>query len=159
MTNYAGISHLAEEFYKAFEWKTRTNGEKYVALKENSPEWMTSAVHAAHADMLPDDWRYKMIRHVLDYMGEQGEDLDEDSKYQICDDMVDVYTMHLVDWLTSHGRRVGYVDDANDEYGPSGNLEAMLQRGQYMEIEEIYDALFSFLEEMVDEEEENNNEQ
>jgi hypothetical protein len=35
---------------QAFETRKRDNGDKYVALKDGSPEWMTDVCHKAHGD-------------------------------------------------------------------------------------------------------------
>jgi hypothetical protein len=57
---------------QAFETRKRDNGDKYVALKDGSPEWMTDVCHKAHGDMLPDDWRYSFISEAVDYIDENG---------------------------------------------------------------------------------------
>jgi hypothetical protein len=60
---------------QAFETRKRDNGDKYVALKDGSPEWMTDVCHKAHGDMLPDDWRYSFISEAVDYIDENGADI------------------------------------------------------------------------------------
>ena len=47
----------------AFEtFKRSDEGRTLYRLRDGSPDWMTQPCHKAHADMLPDDWRYSFIQ-------------------------------------------------------------------------------------------------
>ena len=109
------IQTLAAEAGACFETATRSrvvggSGEleedRYVRVKDGSPEWVTELVHAAHDDMLPDDWRYEKIADALEYIAEVD---DPDDSGEFADQAVDIYTGARLAWLASHLSRPGYL--------------------------------------------------
>ena len=144
------IRSLSLELLAAF---TTDNPRNVVALANGRPEWMVDVVRAAHADMMPDDIRYSMIREVLSCLVDQISDDDEiddirdgDVIHDVCDGLVDVYTSALTTWMASHVERPGYCDEAARDFGPSDDMCASMQRGQYAEYREICDLLLQALE-------------
>ena len=130
------IRTLAAEMSAAFEIRTRDNGDKLVHLRKDAPDWMYEIVRGAHGEMLPDEWRYRFIRGVVDAIAD-SEDLD-DARDEFVDD-VSVDTKNLVAWLGSHTVRAAYVDEAVEDMDRSGSIMADIQSGQSAERGEVFD--------------------
>ena len=145
------IQTLAAQLSAAFVSDVRTNGATFYKLADGSPEWMNDATFAAHGEFLPDDWRYAAIRELSSRMAESE---DPEDGFEECDSAVDVYNSKLADWLASNNSRAAYVDEAIEEFGYPGDLIKALQCGQLAEYREIWAALYSFLSDMAEEEEE-----
>jgi hypothetical protein len=139
---------LARDLTAAFEGKTRDNGEAFRLLKDDAPQWMTDAVHAAHGDLLPDDWRYEAAEDCANSIGELDDEDDpteaDSTEYA---DSVDVYSSDLAKWLGSHGARRGYVEEAAAEFGSPEpfDVDRSIMQGQYYERTEIWGLLAAFL--------------
>lgn len=150
--NTETLKQVAEEFAQAFETRTRDNGDKFTCLKEHSPEWMTDVIRAAHGDMLPDDYKYRMISEIADSLIENNPDDWDESRHEIVDGLVDVYNMDRLRWLASDLCRASYCDDAAEE-GYIGSEASMFERigvGQYQEYQEIFDAVVEGLTEQAE---------
>lgn len=151
---YSTIQDAAAALFAAFVSAKRDNGDTFYKLADGSPEWMTDAIHAAHGDMMPDDWRYSFIRSVAAALSEDADDLD-DARHEAVDAIVDVYNARLAAWLGSHGARLNYCDEAFNECGArAGTFNvtvAILQMGQYREIDEVWGLLVAALEGEVSE--------
>lgn len=148
---YSTIQDAAAALFAAFVSAKRDNGDKFYKLADGSPEWMTDAIHAAHGDMMPDDWRYACIRGLCSSIADSSDP--EDERGEIVDGEVDVYYVKLTAWLASHGARMGYCDSAIEEglCDPTRGVSAILQAGQYAEIDEVWGQLVSALEGEVSE--------
>jgi len=150
----SSIISLAGSLYDAFETKTRDNGDSFVCLKNESPEWMTDLCRAAHdsGNMFPDDFRYSLIKEAAGAIHDAGDrDLDE-----VADefaDAVEVYTSALCAWAASHSYRSGYCDDAMSEYGKPESLSQLLMWGQATERREVFESVLSSLRGLADEDE------
>lgn len=149
----ATIKALAGELYRAFEAKTRDNGDAFYCLKDGSPEWMTDVIRAAHdnANMLPDDWRYAAIHDAAGII-EDADDL-ERAGDEFADD-VDVYNGALLAWAASHLSRMAYCDEAMEDFGKPESLAQLLMWGQSRERREVFDQLVAALEGIADDEDE-----
>lgn len=152
----ATLIALATEMSRAFETAERTNGEKFKRLKDDSPQWMTDIVHAAHGDMLPDDWRYSMVEDAVDAIANLADDADEDAIIEARDTIeADIYTHALTGWLHSRNDRYAYCDDAMEDYGHiKADLCAILSMGQQREKQEVFDQVLEALRELADDGEE-----
>lgn len=135
------LQSLAAEASGYMEMRKRDDGGKFWVRKDDAPDWLTELCHAAHGDMLPEDWRYAAIVHALDAFAE-SEDPDDVRPEP------DVYTSDLLRWLASHLDRAGYCDQAAAEglVDPAGGIIAMISAGQYMELSEVYGSVRSSLE-------------
>jgi hypothetical protein len=80
-----------------FERKERAQGESYITLKDDHPEWLKDAVHEAHHDTLPNDWIYEECHAAVEAF-DTGCLLDEDAVHQYVDGRVDTYTRDLYQW-------------------------------------------------------------
>ncbi len=104
-----------EQFSKAFTTRKRDDGDQFTTLDNDAPDWMTDVVREAHGDMLPDDWRYKMISECADALAERDPSDWQEEDFEICDGLVDVYHSELLDWLSSHNGRSAFIDEAREE--------------------------------------------
>lgn len=138
------IQELAAIAYKSLEWKTRPNGDEYITRKDDAPAWLEDVCYAAHDGMFPDDYKYEFIKAAVDAI------MDDEDPDEALDSDVDVYTGRLTAWLASSTSRMGYVDDGVDEYGWS-SLDQALKVGQLAERREVYDAVYSALEDLASE--------
>lgn len=150
MIGTVSIQDRAKEAATYFTVKTRADGSKYVTLRDvPAPEWVTELVRRAHGDMLPDDYRYKMIREAVDVLAYANDDADLDELESEFADDVDLYTSDLTAWLGSHYSRPGYCDEAREELGTdSRGIVTDIQRGQYMERREVFHLVLEALREV-----------
>jgi len=140
------FAQLAQELFDAIEPATRSNtDEKYLRLKDGSPEWMKSAIRYAHDDaqMLPDDLRYEYINDAAEMLAQcEDEDAVNDLEFE-----ADICHHELFAWLASHGTRYSYVDEEVEENGHSSDgLIGDLQAGQVREKQEVLQQLFHALQ-------------
>lgn len=126
------------------------DAEQFVRIKDGAPEWVMQLAFKAHGDLLPDDFRFQVIREALDALADQYNDDDdfEQATDEFADD-VDVYTSDLTAWLGSHSSRPGYCDEAREEMGTdSRGIVQDIQRGQYMERREVFQLVVEALREV-----------
>lgn len=141
---------LAKEAAGYFTTVTRDNGDVITITRDDRPDWLTDLIYKAHGDMLPDDWRYKMIREAIDAIAD-ADDLDE-TETEYVDD-VDIYTHELINWLGSRTDRHGYVDEARREFGPADTVMDDIGRGQAQERSEVFASVRASLETLAEEDE------
>ena len=134
------VQELAEELNSNLTTKERTNGDKYVCMKEEI-EWQKEIVFAAHADMLPDDWKYRFIEKAACALAESEAGNEEESIDEI---EPDVYTSDLTAWLHSHNGRVYYLTEALEEFDSKDGFQA-LSIAQQLEIREVAHAVLDGL--------------
>jgi hypothetical protein len=154
MTEVPTLAQLADEASGFFERRSRSTGdeaETFVALRDNAPEWLSELVRSAHGDMLPDDWRYRIIERAVDRISDynlETSDDAHDAAGEFADGAVDIYTADRLAWLASNLERVGYCDRAAGEFGDSaGDIVATIGLGQYAEASEVYGLVVEALEE------------
>jgi len=153
------IQELAAQMVKAMHKQTRNDGQEFWSIKDGSPEWMTDVCHAAHGDMMPDDFRYEAIRDALlslqDADAEETPDSLRDCVYEWADNDTDVYNSDRARWLASNLARADYVDQAIEECGwpKDGGIFEALGYGQNFERREVYEQLISALEEIAGDDE------
>lgn len=120
------------------------DAEQFVRIKDGAPEWVMQLAFKAHGDLLPDDFRFQVIREALDALAED----EEADDLEFADD-VDVYTSDLTAWLGSHSSRPGYCDEAREEMGTdTRGIIHDIQRGQYMERREVFQLVVEALREV-----------
>ena len=123
---------------KAFETRKRANGETFVTLGDDAPEWVRDAVYEAHGGDMPDDWTLAECSAAFDAC-ESGELADEDAIHAYAEGRVDVYTAALYRWAADHclGDVFGRADDEADETGPYKTTVDRLTAVQYHAIASI----------------------
>ena len=158
MTATKTISDIAREASGYFESGTRepeAGASAVRILKNGAPEWIRDAIHEAHGSMMPDDYVYDIskdaFRAIADADSADLEDLEElGAEFA---DRVDIYTAKLCAWLGSSLHRLGYCDEAAEEFG--GELQTMsdrLMQGQYLERSRIFSAILSACEAQAEQE-------
>lgn len=117
-----GRAILAQELSSAFEHKARDNGESFYCLNDTAPEWMKEAIHAAHGNMFPNDWSYRIGKECADSIAEIlaadcDSEFDEssDEAWERIDSLIPCYNSERLNWLASHSARVDYCDEAREE--------------------------------------------
>lgn len=152
--------NLQEKAAAALTWFERgerestDTGERIWVVKDphgagEPGEWVRDLAWRAHGEgdgqMLPDDWRYELIRQALDYLAE-GNDPDDFNPEP------PVYNSELLRWLGSHGWRPGYCDQYDEEFGATeGSMMDRIGRGWCMEATEVYILVCNYLEGLPDE--------
>ena len=146
MAEWSTIRKLAAEAYGFLERRKRSDGTEYVCRKDGSPEWLKDLSRAAHGDSFPDDWIYEQIANCLESIS------DNDCEYdalEAAESALDVYSSDLLDWAKGRG---WYVDDAIRD--GARTLDAAIMQGQQTMIVEIFDSIVTFLSNMADDLEE-----
>ena len=77
--------------------------EEYVCLADNAPEWVLNMVRDAHHNELPNNWRYEMVRSILEMI------VEGDTEY--ADTHQDIDEKSLLLWLAADLHRRQYMDD------------------------------------------------
>lgn len=131
------IQTIAGEALSFFVTKYR-DGTPFWTISDNSPDWLRTLVYAAHGEFIPDDWRYNFIHRALNSIDDDGDEATAPEP--------DVYTHELTGWLHSRADRYGYCDTAQEEFGPSLSLLDTLTRGQFAEIQEVFESVYDSLQ-------------
>ncbi len=141
------IQELASEYSNMFETKTRTNGDKFLCVKDEcKDESLTNFIHKIHDDMLPDDYKYQFIVECLDAISENIDFNDIHIE-------ADIYNYELLKWVSSHSIRQGYCDDALEAYQGAKDLTLMqiISEGQFIEKNEVLHYTYNFLTDILEE--------
>ena len=133
MAEWSIIRKLAAEAYGFLERRKRSDGTSYVS-------------RAAHGDSFPDDWIYDQISNCLESIS--GDDCEDDA-LEDAESAIDIYSSDLLDWAKGRG---WYVDDAIRD--GARTLDAAIIQGQQTMIGEIFDSIVTFLSNMADDLEE-----
>ena len=144
------IQELATHALRFFERRTRRRGEDethFYTLTERYPTWVMEMVHSAHEDMMPNDYKYQYVVDTLDALSEGRDPEDGLSEIE-----ADVYNYNLLQWLQSHGERVGFVDEVVEEFGSHSEMGIIgdIMMGQVREKEQVWQSVVSALQERLD---------
>lgn len=125
-----------------FGIKRRENGESFVIFNDDDrPELMTFIRESHGDDIMPDDFRYQAISSFVEAFASMDGSHDiYDEIMQVADNLVDFMKGDLIRWLSSHGQRSEYVDQALADMECSAinqPLITALMRGQFNEWEQI----------------------
>jgi hypothetical protein len=159
------VQELASELSKAFETKTRDNGDEFVSLKDGSPQWMTDAIHKVHGDKMPDDHIYLFCEMAASAMADCERE-DEDSLREAIEEIEPlIYTHQQMEWFAGNYE---YCDQAIEQglweshpnVNPYGNrtnnpqtygqVTDLLAIGMALHIQEVGFALLDALTEESD---------
>ena len=134
---------LVREILKGMEYKDIRNG-----IWINTNDTYQEFFHHCHADMLPDDFRYKMIHDILCNISEY------DDEIELIDSLVPIYTYELLQWLASTNTRYTYCDEFKEECGVSDDKSTidLISGGYMMELNEVYYLINEWLDENIEEE-------
>jgi hypothetical protein len=139
---------------KYFVTRTRDNGDKFVTLTDDAPEWLADAVREAHQGDLPDDWIYTECRAACDAI-DDGSIASEDDIHAHADSRVEIYTAKLARWYADMCLSSTYseAECRAEEIGPGDGVNDRLMRIQYCAIEYIAETIFRAFEDNQEEEE------
>ena len=146
------IKNAAEKYTAYFKTVDKDNGPSIIALKDNAPQELFSAVRDAHGDKLPDDWIFAtfadLLQRVTEYDAETVDDLrDNGIDHEIVDSYVDVYTHDLLQWLASDADNLEHLAQAaQDGWTVDDGTWQLLARAQYYAIEAVMQHVLSLLE-------------
>ena len=140
---------------RSFESAKRADGEAYTRLKDDCPEWIDSELmhrlHEAVDDRLPDDWIYESSSEIADSLCAY-ETVDEmyEAAHEVCDGLVDIMNGDLTRWLASSNLNAFLCDEAEEEFGPAGNMYDRIKYGQFIGLSRIAYALIKEIEQVAD---------
>lgn len=134
------LQEKAQKYINQFDTITIQDTNKTrVILKDDASEELKLSVQNAHQDKLPRDFVYetylRILEKICDYNTDSMDFFDE-TRYEIVDSMVDIYTSDLVEWLGEDNNNVYYLSDAISD-GVEDGFQA-LQLAQYKAIDEIF---------------------
>jgi hypothetical protein len=121
----------------------RNDGTPFVSLKDERPEWLHDAVHAAHGSDMPNDWIYRECEAACDAIdeGRFNGRYWQDNVSEHADGRVDVYTRKLYQWAADFCLSDTFAEAQSraDEFGsPSdASQEKRIAIIQYCAIERI----------------------
>lgn len=146
MAEWSFIRKLSAEAYGYLERVSLCDGSTCVCRKDGSPEWLKDLCREAHGDSFPDDWIYEQIANCLESISDND---CEDDALEAAESAIDVYSSDLLDWARGRG---WYVDDAIRD--GARTLDDAIMQGQATMIGEIFDSIVTFLSNMADDLEE-----
>jgi hypothetical protein len=150
------IDEIAGAAYDSFESATAHDGHTFYRIKDGSPDWIKEAVHAAHGTYLPNDWVYEAAMDAFSAIHDAGDGSDLEEVRTEFADNADVYSADLGKWLDDFPGARSACAEAVEEFGASedaGDVDKLLQMGQYVARDAIFSAILEAVEEQADEEE------
>lgn len=141
-TEIIDAAGLASDMLAQFEQRTRHGEDAFWCLADGSPDWMKTLCHAAHGEMMPDDWRNAFIVEALSALVEDDQDGDRIE--------ADCNTADLTGWMHSRTDRYSYCDQAEEVGYGFADTMTMLALGQLMEKREVFALVKASLEARVD---------
>lgn len=139
-----------------FQTGKRDNGDTFVSLKDDRPDWLQDAVRDAHSDMLPDDWVYAECEAACNAIDE-GSLKDDDDLHEHADGRVDIYTRARFQWAADKCNSILFAEAeerAKDASDGSGDIAEQLRLIQYHAIAAIATTMLDAAKEAADEEDE-----
>ncbi len=130
---------LARQYYQAFEHDKRTDGSQFWKRRDTcSEDHLQQLCFDAHADMLPDDYKYEFIIDALSILA----DTEADEAAERIE--ADCYTHDLTAWLHSRIGRVSYLTEVLESYEPKDGFQ-LLALAQYTERTEVFHSVLGSL--------------
>ncbi len=129
------IIQKAQNFSEYFSSIKKHDPDKEILiLKDEAPEELKDLVRQAHADFLPDDFRYEFIHAAIQAISDCQADQDLDEVFL----EADIYSHSLIEWLGSNLKRICYCDEAQAEFGlENPDVITLITNGQQMEKDEV----------------------
>jgi hypothetical protein len=142
------IEKIITEALTHFESKKRHGtDDEIILLKISAPEALRDSVREAHGNRLPDDWIYQKYHDLLAAFSERDiKSLDdfEETRTEIVDGHVDIYTSDLTAWLNGHNTNVYYLTEVLEEGGVTDGFRLLMQ-AQYKAIDEIASEVVDYI--------------
>jgi len=145
------LRHIALKGVESFEHKHRPDGEGFYCLKPESPDWLVCLMRRIctfNDTYIPDDHRYEFAHTSFEAILELD---DEDEAREMVVDPIFASTpdYQVIDWLNSNLTRQSYVEEWVNDGGCNltpFRLMDTLKGGLYLEMEEVYQSVYSTLE-------------
>jgi hypothetical protein len=130
----------------------RNDGTPFVSLKDERPEWLHDAVHAAHGSDMPNDWIYSECAQACHAIDEESL-TDDDSLFEHADSRVDIYTRDLYQWAADmclSDTFAGAESEAADVLGEESDTVKRLSAIQCFAIQSIARIMLEAAQENAD---------
>jgi len=131
-----------------FKRGKRDNGESFVTLTDDRPQWLYDAVHEAHGKDLPNDWIYAECEAACDAIDDGSIDVEaryyQDAISEHTDGRVDIYTRDLYQWSADmcHSYTWSYAEEEAKDLGSADvDTEKRIAMIQYCAIQSIVDTI------------------
>lgn len=133
---------MAPTIASYFKSGTRDNGERFVTLTDERPEWLQDAVRDAHRGTMPNDWIYDECRAAVEAFEDQTIE-DEDDVHEYVDGRVDVYTKALYQWAADFCLTDTWSEAEVEaaEFGEIPETERLIAQIQYCVIRYIAEVM------------------
>ena len=149
MTVRTTVRDLAVIMSSYFETRKRSDGSEFTTLRRRRLPWMQHVVRFCHADLLPDDWKYRFIRDAIDALA--NHEAIEAARASL---QPKKYAAELPCWLHSGVRnRIAYIDDALAKRGEDDSFEDVIQSALAAEQAEVFGLVVAALETVAAKEE------
>ena len=132
------------DYAKYLQTKKREDGTEFITRTDDAPEWFRDMVHNAHLGLMPDDWSYRIIADAVDAIDEGVE------RDNFTDTTIPVYTYDHLQWLASNLTRMGYCDEALEEFGTPKDTDTLIWWGMSIEYGMVYDVVKAAIDEQED---------
>ena len=98
----SSLKKLADEFNAAFLRDKRSDGTEFCRLRNDSPQWMTDAIHKAHGNIVPDDWICEQCAKVARRMSGTDPADWNDKIGKWAEELVDSYNAGRTVWIVTN---------------------------------------------------------
>lgn len=130
------IAQRAYELHSAFETKQRDNGESFVTLKRDAPEWMTKVIYNAHDGEMPNDWIFNSVFEAAFFIQDLDQ-LEDGDASMFAEQQTQIYGADLMKWATDN---IELVDETVHNVGfPDGGIITATQMAQHDRLCDIYE--------------------
>lgn len=134
------------DYTKYFEFKNRSDGSKFVCLKDGAPALLSAFIKLIHIELffgcLPNDWIYKTIYEAFD---ELSEDALEDITIE-----ADDYPNEYLTWLHENYKcfAQAYCDEWVCDFGDNqaNDIDKIITGGQWLARDRIYNRVAFWLD-------------
>lgn len=152
------LGACAREGYGAMESRTRSDGTRYVAFRDDAPDWVRDAVYAAHNvtgdPVLPDDWTFYVVREAFGFIADIAQiDEDADEAGHEFADSVDVYSSALRRWAQDYPLADYFAEEAATDglaVSGCGPIDGPLMAAQYHARRTLYGVTLAECEKRAD---------
>jgi hypothetical protein len=123
---------------KWFREDVRNNGQSFVTLTDDAPEWLLTAIREAHRGDLPNDWIYAECKAAFEaYAARDLTTTDDLAEY--ADSRVDIYTKDLAQWYADMclSDTFAQAEDVANDCPPFDDMRKRIAAIQYFAIAAI----------------------
>jgi hypothetical protein len=100
-----------------FEVEALGDERHRVRLVADAPAWVREMVVEAHAGELPADWVFEALYRSACELGDRFDETDDDLRHQLAEQLVPVYTSHVLAWYADNVDRLRWADEAAGAIG------------------------------------------